>query len=145
MHAELDFRVPVAVGRRPGMVVGVRTAARAIRSAALLGYVFGLTVASAALGYASAYKTPGQRNRFAALFGSNAGLAAITGPAREIQTVGGYTVWKCSMFLAIAGAVWGLLTSTRLLRGEEDAGRWELLLAGLTTRRRAAAQATEGP
>ncbi len=44
----------------------------------------------------------------------------------------------------LLGAVWGLLTSTRLLRGEEDGGRWELLLAGRTTRRRAAAQALAG-
>ena len=42
------------------------------------------------------------------------------------------------------GAVWGLLAGTRLLRGEEDAGRWELLLAGRTTRRGAAAQAVAG-
>ena len=48
------------------------------------------------------------------------------------------------MFLAIIGAVWGLLTGTRLLRGEEDAGRWELLLAGPVTRRGAAAQALAG-
>ncbi len=40
------------------------------------------------------------------------------------------------MFLMVLGAVWGLLTATRLLRGEEDAGRWELLLAGQTTRER---------
>ena len=56
----------------------------------------------------------------------------------------GYTVWKSFMFLIIVGAVWGLLTGTKLLRGEEDAGRWELLLAGQTTRRRAAAQALAG-
>ena len=43
--------------------------------------------------------------------------------------------------LIVLGAIWGLLTATRLLRGEEDAGRWELLLAGRTTRGGAAAQA----
>ncbi len=43
-----------------------------------------------------------------------------------------------------ARAVWGLLTATRLTRGEEEAGRWELFLAGQTTRRRAAAQAIAG-
>ena len=47
----------------------------------------------------------------------------------------GFTVFKISMTLMILGAVWGLLTSTRLLRGEEESGRWELLLAGQTTRR----------
>ena len=47
-------------------------------------------------------------------------------------------MFKISMTLMILGAVWGLLTSTRLLRGEEESGRWELLLAGQTTRRGAA-------
>ncbi len=103
-----------------------------------------LTVASSALGYASTYKTAVQRARYAALFGSNGGLAAIAGPARDIQSVAGYTVWKCSVFLTVVGAVWGLLTGTRLVRGEEEAGRWELLLAGQTTRRRAAVQAAAG-
>jgi ABC-2 type transport system permease protein len=143
MQADLAIRAAPA-GRYPAAVVAARTARRAARSGALWGYVFGLTVASSALGYASAYKTPAQRARLAALFGSNTGLAAINGPAHAIQTVAGYTVWKSFMFLIIVGAVWGLLTGTKLLRGEEDAGRWELLLAGQTTRRRAAAQALAG-
>jgi ABC-2 type transport system permease protein len=135
---------PPPPGRYPGLVIAFRTARRAARSGVLWGYVFGLTVASSALGYVAAYKTQAQRARFATLFGRNAGLAAVNGPAHEIQTVAGYTVWKSFMFLMVLGAVWGLLTATRLLRGEEDAGRWELLLAGRTTRRAAAAQALAG-
>jgi ABC-2 type transport system permease protein len=81
--------------------------------------------------------------RVAALFGSNTGLAALNGPARQIQTVADYTVWKSFMFLIVVGSAWGLLTGTKL-RGEEDAGRWELLLAGQTTRRGAVAQALAG-
>src|SRR5207302_858760 len=42
------------------------------------------------------------------------------------------------------GAVWGLLTGTRLLRGEEEAGRFELLLCGPTTRAGAARQGVIG-
>jgi ABC-2 type transport system permease protein len=115
-----------------------------LRSGVLWGYIFGLTVSSSALGYVSAYKTTAQREHFASLFGSNTGLAAVNGPARSLQTVAGYTVWKSFMFLIILGSVWGLLTATRLLRGEEEAGRWELLLAGQTTRRGATAQALAG-
>ena len=48
------------------------------------------------------------------------------------------------MSLMILGAVWGLLTGTRLLRGEEDQGRWELLLAGGPRRARATGQALAG-
>ena len=48
------------------------------------------------------------------------------------------------MACMLLGAVWGLATSTRLVRGEEEAGRWELLLAGGTTRAQSAAQAVVG-
>lgn len=144
MSAELVVERTTPSCRFPSAVVGLRTARRAVRSGALWGVIFGITVASSALGYSGAYKTAAQRARFAALWGPNAGLAAINGPARRLETVAGYTAWKSFMFLIILGGVWGLLTATRLLRGEEDAGRWELLLAGQTTRRRAARQALAG-
>ena len=70
--------------------------------------------------------------------------ARCSARAPHLQTVAGFTVFKISMTLMVLGAVWGLLTSTRLLRGEEDAGRWELLLAGQTTRAGAAVQALGG-
>ena len=108
------------------------------------GYIFGVFVASSALSYSTFYKTQAERNRLAAAFGSNKASAALFGPAPQLQTVAGFTVLKTFLTLSIVGAVWGLLTSTRLLRGEEDAGRWELLLAGRTTRRRATAQAFAG-
>ena len=90
------------------------------------------------------YKTQAQRDALAAAYGSNKATSALFGPAPDLQTVAGFTVFKISMTLMILGAVWGLLTSTRLLRGEEESGRWELLLAGQTTRRGAAAQALAG-
>src|SRR6202043_1286998 len=74
-------------------------------------------------------------------FAGSAGLAALLGPARHLETVAGFTAWRAMGVLTIVGAGWGLLTATRLTRGGEDAGRWELLLAGPTTRARAAAQA----
>jgi ABC-2 type transport system permease protein len=120
------------------------TARKAVRSGALWGYLFGVSVASSALTYASSYKTAAARHKLVASFGSNSALAALFGPAHQLQTVAGYTAYKVLGFLSIVGAVWGLLVGTRLLRGEEDAGRWELLLAGQTTRRGAAAQGLAG-
>ena len=144
MPAELALR-PEAPGDNWAATVVVRqTARKAVRSGVLWGYVFGLYLATQALAYASSYKTPAQRAGLEKEFGSNAGVSALVGPAHDIQTVAGFTVWKCLAVLAVVGAVWGLLTGTRLLRGEEDAGRWELLLAGQTTRRAAAAQALAG-
>jgi ABC-2 type transport system permease protein len=125
-------------------VVARQTARRAVRSGVLWGYIFGVFVVSSALSYTSIYKTEAERNRLAASFGSNHAASAMFGPAPQLQTVAGFTVFKASMTLMIIGAVWGLLTSTRLLRGEEDAGRWELLLSGAATRRSAASQALVG-
>ncbi len=144
MQAELAIGLPTSAGRWPTSVVSRQTARKAIRSGVLWGYVFGAYLATQALAYASSYKTVAQRADLAKEFGSNAGVSALVGPAHDIQTVAGFTVWKCLAVLAVVGAVWGLLTGTRLLRGEEDAGRWELLLAGQTTRKAAAAQALVG-
>ena len=125
-------------------VVARLTAKKAARSGALWGYFFGVCVASSALTYLSSYKTAAARAKLATNFGANTALAALFGPAHQLQTVAGFTAYKVLGFLSIVGAVWGLSAATRLLRGEEDAGRWELLISGQTTRRGAAAQALLG-
>ncbi len=130
--------------RSPRTVVADRTARQAIRSGAIWGYIFGIAVASSAVSYTTIYKTQAQRNALAAAYGANNATRALFGPAPHLQTVAGFTVFKISMTLMILGAVWGLLTSTRLLRGEEESGRWELLLTGQTTGRGAAVQALAG-
>ncbi|HTT88695.1 MAG TPA: hypothetical protein VMF65_04015 [Acidimicrobiales bacterium] len=135
---------PLRAQRSPTTLVLARTARRAVRSGALWGYVLGIVVASSAVSYTRIYKTQADRDHLAAAFGSNRAAAALFGPAPQLNTVAGFTVFKSLMTLMVLGAVWGLLTSTRLLRGEEDAGRWELFLAGQTTRRRATAQALGG-
>ena len=120
------------------------TARRAARWGLAWGIVFGLYIGTGALAYSTSYKTAAERARLVQLFGANVGLNALVGPAYRLDTVGGFTAWKYLAFVGLIAAVWGLLTGTRLLRGEEDAGRWELLLAGPTTRRAAAAQALAG-
>ncbi len=131
----------VRVARR---VVARVVAARAVRSGVGWGVVFGFYVATQALAYATSYKTVASRRILVREFANNVGISALVGPARQIDTVPGYTAWKCLAVLAIMGAVWGILTGTKLTRGEEDAGRWELLLAGQTTRRRGALHALVG-
>jgi len=142
--AELTLQAPVRTERSPGTVVLGQTARKAIRSGVFWGYLFGVVVASSAISYTQIYKTQADREHLAAAFGSNNAASALFGPAPALQTVAGFTVFKSFMTLMILGAVWGLLTSTRLLRGEEEAGRWELLLTGQTTRRRAAGHALVG-
>jgi ABC-2 type transport system permease protein len=146
LPAELADRGPRphAVGRSPRTVVAVLTGRQAGRSGVIWGYIFGIAIASSAISYTTIYKSQAQRDAVAAAYGSNKATSALFGPAPDLQTVAGFTVFKISMTLMVLGAVWGLLTSTRLLRGEEDSGRWELLLTGQTTRKGAAVQALAG-
>ncbi len=147
MHADLAVAAPVApvrAQRSPGTVVARLSARRAIRSGALWGLIFGISIVSSEVSYTRIYVTQAERDALATAYGSNKATSALFGPAPQLQTVGGFTVFKISMTLMILGAVWGLLTSTRLLRGEEDSGRWELLLTGRTTRRGATGQTLAG-
>jgi ABC-2 type transport system permease protein len=135
-------RVPAA--RFPGLApVGV-VARRAGRGALLWGGAFGLMVWSIATQFAKEYPTAADRARLVMTMGADVGSQAIFGAAHHLDTVAGYTAYHVIALGGLIGAVWGLLAGTRLLRGEEEAGRWELLLAGQTTRRRAAAGALAG-
>ncbi len=141
MSADLAARVPLRTYRSPATVILSLTSRKAMRSGAIWGYLFGASIASSAISYTQIYRTTAERNALAAAYGANNATSALFGPAPRLETVAGFTAFKVSMTLMVLGAVWGLLTSTRLLRGEEDNQRWDLLLAGQTTRKRAAAQA----
>lgn len=130
--------------RRVSAVIARTTGRKGVRSGSLWGLVFGFYVATQALTYATSYKSLASRHVLVQEFGKNVGISALVGPATRIGTVAGFTAWKCLTVLAIIGAVWGILTSTKLTRGEEDAGRWELLLTGGVTRKSAAQQALLG-
>lgn len=125
-------------------VVATTTAIRAARPALVWGVLFGLLIANEALTYHSTFPTAASRQEFAASFGGNAGLSAVIGPGRQLDTIEGVVAWRMFGLMLIVGAVWGLLTATKLLRGEEDSGRWELLLSGRTSRRHATVQALVG-
>ncbi len=128
----------------PGTVAGRFVARRTIRSAAFWALIFGAYVASKSAGYALAYPNVVDRVKLAASFGSNVGFSAFLGPARQISSVAGFTAWNTLMVVTIVAAIWSFLLATRTLRGEETAGRWELMLAGQTTSRRATASVLSG-
>jgi ABC-2 type transport system permease protein len=134
-----------AVGElRCALTVATLTARRAARSGAAWGLLFGVLIFNEAVTYHTSSPTPQARADIVRTFGDNAAFAAILGPARRLDTAAGFVSWRLLALLVWVGAIWGLLTATRLLRSEEDAGRWELLLAGRTTRGRATAQAIAG-
>jgi len=119
-------------------------ARRNFRTAALWALVFGILVSSKATGYASAFPTAQARAGVDALYSNNSGLKAILGVPHSLNTVAGFTAWNTLMTMTIIGSVWALTLATKTFRGEEDNGRWEMLLAGPTTARRGALNALAG-
>lgn len=125
----------------PRWVIVDHVARGALRWAMIWGGIFGLWVLSTTKAYMSGYPTFAARIE---LTHSLSAFSVFLGQPYHAETVAGFTTWRLLVVGVTIGAVWGLMTSTGLLRGEEEAGRWELLLAGRTTKRRAAVEALIG-
>jgi ABC-2 type transport system permease protein len=129
---------------RAAHVVRGFVARRTLRGGLLWGVVIGAYVGSSAFGYTALGATDAERTRVLAGFAANPGLAALVGRPDDITTLAGFVDWRTTGIGALVVAVWGLMTGTRVLRGEEAAGRWELLASSRTTRRGATVDALAG-
>ncbi len=95
--------------------------------------VFAIAGAATAKSYESAYPTEASRLALVRSVQDNYGLQGLYGVARHIDTIGGFTTWRMTWMLGLLAGAWGLLSSTRVLRGEEQEGRRELVLSGVIT------------
>jgi ABC-2 type transport system permease protein len=128
-------RAPTGLHDRGPLLPLVVHAARRIRvttaiwigALVLLGAVVVVT-------YRSAYDTPAERAVLAAQIEGNPSFEALFGPARDIDTVGGFAIWRINGVALLLAAVWAMFATARLTRGEEDAGHTELLAAGALRR-----------
>jgi polyether ionophore transport system permease protein len=118
-----------AIARRVFVDARVRTV-----SFALLFLVAALTQATA---YREGYPTLADRLKFARAVGENDAARLIYGTPHDLLTVGGYVSWRVGGTMAVFAALFGLLGAVRAMRAEEDAGRADLMLAGVVSRRSA--------
>lgn len=119
-------------------------ARRLVMPATAWGLGAGLYLYASAAGYRSLAATSAQRQALLDSLAANAGLKALLGEPHRLDSVGPFVDWRTLGVLPALISVWALLAATRWLRGEEAAGRWELLLAGRTTARRATAVTLAG-
>ena len=99
------------------------------------GYVFAAYSWLQATGYRSAYPSLSDRVAFARSFAGNDAIRLFYGYPYDVLTVGGYSAWRVGGTLALAAAAFGVLGAVSALRGEEEAGRTEMVLAGVVGRR----------
>ena len=135
---------PAARTGSPSALVAQLTWRRTWKGAASVGAANVLVTVTAVLGYTAAYPDPADRVDLARSIGSNPGLTALFGETRALETMAGFTEWRVVLALALVGGIWAMFATTRVLRGEEDAGRAEVVLAGPVTRRGASAATLAG-
>lgn len=103
------------------------------RGAIIFGLAAGGMISLQGLAFAATYTGELARSGFATTLASNPTLGILYGEIRNIETPAGYMVYRSLPFMAFLGAIWGLAVATRLLRGQEEDGRLELLLTGKDT------------
>jgi ABC-2 type transport system permease protein len=120
----------------PAWWLAARHTGRLLRRQTLV-WGLGSAVASATVvqGYVQAYPTQAERVLIARQIGGNPGFQALYGQAHRLETIGGFSAWRIGGLMTVFFGIWGLLASTRMLRGEEDAGHAELLLSTAISRR----------
>jgi ABC-2 type transport system permease protein len=104
-----------------------------IRTASFAALLF-LYAFAQVVGYKRAYPTTADRLEFARTFGVNKALVLFYGVPRDLVSVGGYTAWRFGGFGSIIVAVWAVFAAVKAFRGEEEAGRQELVLSNAVTR-----------
>lgn len=70
------------------------------------------------------------------VWGRDPAIRVISGPPTAVTTLGGFTIWDAGWILQTIVGAWAITSTTRLLRGDEDAGRAEVVLAGPVEPRR---------
>ena len=126
---------------RPGAVWAPQAAVarRVLRDGRMRTLAFAYLFAAVAyiqpVSYRHTYPTNADRLAFAHAFGANKAVVLFYGKAYDLLSVGGYSAWRVGGLLSLFSAVFGLLAAVRAMRADEDAGRTELVLAGIVGRR----------
>src|SRR5215468_9634365 len=97
-------------------------------------YALTATAASTAESFAYLYNTTQSRLDFAAGIAGNASALALYGPIHDPSTIGGLTAWRLAAIGATLVAVLNVLVVMRHTRADEEAGRLELISAGVVGR-----------
>jgi ABC-2 type transport system permease protein len=114
---------------RPGAAVTRAVVRQALRGTAIVALLCGGLAAFVAEEYERTFSSAFGAASLGAL-AENPAIRTLFGPPLALDDPGGFTVWRTGTVMAVLVGVWAALAGTRLTRGEEDAGRADLLLAG---------------
>lgn len=119
-------------------------ARQTLRGGLIWAIAFAVIALSSATGFLAAYPTEASREVFVQTFQGNIGIKALLGVMNHIDTAGGFTAWRSLGLSMMVGSIWGIMLATKIFRGEEEKGRTEILLTGITSKRHASLQTAFG-
>lgn len=100
-----------------------------LRGAIILGILVGVIMGAQGAAFAAAYPTQQSRDQIVASLKSAPGLGFMTGEIADASTPASYAIYKSAAMTALITGVWGLLVTTRLLRGQEEDGQFEQIIS----------------
>lgn len=89
-------------------------------------YVLTALVAATAYGFRRLFKSAAQRQLFAASAGHTTAFTFLYGPL-QASSIGGLTAWRYGVLAAVGAAIESIFLVIRHTRGDEEAGRLELV------------------
>jgi ABC-2 type transport system permease protein len=106
------------------------------RGATIWAAVVAIVALSGIEAFKSAYSNELAREAFARSVAKLPSFQALYGRATGVDTTGGFLTWRYGDTLTVVVGLWALLAVTRVLRGDEETGRAEVLVAGSVPPRR---------
>lgn len=107
-----------------------------LKGAIIVGLLVGFMAVVQGLAFGSTYPDEKSRAAFAATMESAPALGILYGETKNLVSSAGYMVYRTVPIMALIVSIWALLTTTKLLRGQEEDGRWEVVTAGSVAPRR---------
>jgi ABC-2 type transport system permease protein len=107
-----------------------------LRGAIIIGFISGFMLVGQGLAYEKGYPDEVSRAKFAASLSSAPALGLLYGDAKNLTAgTNGYMVYRVVGFMSLITSIWGLAVAIRLLRGNEEDNRWEIIrMSSLSSR-----------
>lgn len=116
---------------------GLRRFARkqTMKGAIIVGLVVSFMFLIQGSGYDAAYPDQKAKEGLTTTLKATPAFGMIYGESKNLPSTKGYMVFRVVPIMSLVAAVWGLTVATRLFRGQEEDGHWELIAANNVSRR----------
>ncbi len=114
------------------------------KSAVIFGVAGSMLLLLQGIGLVKAIPSQAERTHIIASFEANPVFKFLYGENDHADTPAGYMMYRSGPVLTLIGSLWALMFVTKTLRGQEEDGRTEQLLAGQTTLGKATTQTIGG-